>query len=215
MTGPTHDHAHDHDHDHAPKSVDDTRLGWYEALAYALGEAVVENGLVTAEKLRRVRENLEKRTPENGAQLVARAWTDSAYKERLLADGNAGALEEGFTINEAELIVVENTPERHNLIVCTLCSCYPRSLLGQPPDWYISKAYRAAAVREPRAVLSRFGFKVPDGVAVTVHDSNADMRYLVLPERPAGTEGWDKEALARLVTRDHLIGVAVPTAGGA
>ena len=203
-----------HDHDlsapHPFREVDDTKLSYHEALTYALERVLIESGHLTPEKLRTVRENMEKRGPENGAQLVARAWTDDAYKARLLADGNAAAAEEGFAVKEAELIVLENTEDVHNVVVCTLCSCYPRSLLGQPPDWYVSKAYRARTIREPRKVLSEFGLSLADSTAIHVHDSNADMRYMVLPQRPAGTESLSAAELAALITRDHLIGVAVP-----
>jgi nitrile hydratase len=142
--------------------------------------------------------------------MVARAWLDADYKARMLENGGAAAEELGFEVPGLKLIVVENTPREHNVIVCTLCSCYPRMLLGIPPGWYKSRAYRSRVVREPRKVLAEFGLKVPPKQAIRVHDSNADMRYLVLPMRPAGTEGWSEERLAALVTRDCLIGVAVP-----
>jgi nitrile hydratase len=177
-----------------------------------LERVLIGSGHLTREKLRKVRENMEKRGPENGAQLVARAWTDDAYRARLLADGNAAAAEEGFDVKEAQLIVLENSDSVHNVIVCTLCSCYPRSLLGQPPDWYVSKAYRARTIREPRKVLQEFGLKLDEATAIHVHDSNADMRYMVLPQRPDGTENMSNSELAGLITRDHLIGVAVPSA---
>jgi len=141
--------------------------------------------------------------------VVARAWVDPAFKARLLADGTAACLELGIDIRPTRLVAVENTPEVHNLIVCTLCSCYPRLLLGLPPDWYKSRAYRARAVREPRAVLAEFGTELPDGVTVRVHDSTADMRYLVIPMRPPGTEQLGEAELAALVTRDSMIGVAL------
>jgi nitrile hydratase subunit alpha len=140
--------------------------------------------------------------------VVARAWTNPAFKARLLADGSAGVRELGIEVGATRLIVLENTPAIHNLVVCTLCSCYPRMVLGRPPDWYKSRAYRSRAVREPRDVLKEFGTNVADHVEVRVHDSTADMRYLVLPERPAGTEGWSEEQLAALVSRDSMIGVA-------
>ena len=149
---------------------------------------------------------------EWGARIIAHAWRNDAYRQRLLKHGAAAAAELGYVIKEADLVVVENTPRIHNLITCTLCSCYPRSLLGQPPWWYISKAYRARSVREPRAVLEEFGVYIPAEVEVRVHDSNADMRYLVLPMRPAGTERLDEEALARLVTRDAMIGAGIAAA---
>jgi nitrile hydratase len=144
---------------------------------------------------------------------VARAWVDPAFKARLLADGPAACRELGIELDGMRLTVVEDTPELHNLIVCTLCSCYPRALLGLPPDWYKSVNYRRRAVNEPRAVLAEFGTRVPDGVAVRVHDSTAELRYIVLPLRPAGTEGMSEAELARLVTRDAMIGVALPKLG--
>lgn len=142
--------------------------------------------------------------------MVARAWLDPAYKARMLADGSRAAEELGFEVPGLHLIVVENTPQVHNVIVCTLCSCYPRMLLGLPPDWYKSRNYRSRVVREPRTVLEEFGTGIPEGVDVRVHDSTADMRYLVLPMRPAGTEALSEGQLAALVTRDSLIGVTIP-----
>jgi nitrile hydratase len=142
--------------------------------------------------------------------MVAHAWLDPAYKARMLANGTAAAEELGFEVPGLRLIVVENAPDTHNVIVCTLCSCYPRMLLGMPPEWYKSRPYRSRVVREPRKVLGEFGLKVAAKVRIRVHDSNADMRYMVLPMRPAGTDGWSEERLASLVTRDSLIGVAVP-----
>jgi nitrile hydratase len=153
---------------------------------------------------------MDSRTPARGAKVVAHAWADPAYKARLLADGNAALEEIGLDRGLYKLVVVENTPSVHNVIVCTLCSCYPRWLLGLPPDWYKSRNYRSRVVREPRTVLEEFGLELPGDVTVRVHDSTADMRYLVLPARPAGTEGWSEEQLAALVTRDTMVGVAVP-----
>jgi nitrile hydratase len=153
---------------------------------------------------------MDSRTPARGAQVVAHAWTDPAFKARLLSDGNAALEEIGLDRGPYKLVVVENTPTVHNVIVCTLCSCYPRWLLGLPPDWYKSRNYRSRAVREPRAVLREFGLELADEITVRVHDSTADMRYLVLPMRPAGTDGWSEEQLAAVVTRDTMIGVAVP-----
>ena len=154
---------------------------------------------------------MEARSPANGAKLVARAWVDPEFKELLLSDGKAAASQLGMDPEHpAEIIVVENTPEVHNLIVCTLCSCYPRAILGRPPDWYKSFAYRSRAVREPRAVMREFGFEPPEGVEVVVHDSTADARYMVLPMRPPDTKGMDEEQLAGLVTRDSLVGVNIP-----
>jgi nitrile hydratase subunit alpha len=156
---------------------------------------------------------MEARSPANGAKLVARAWVDDEFKELLLSDGKAAASTLGMDPEHpAEFIVVENTPTLHNLIVCTLCSCYPRAILGRPPDWYKSFEYRSRAVREPRAVMREFGFEPPEDVEVLVHDSTADVRYMVLPMRPSGTEGLDEQELATLVTRDSLVGVSVPQA---
>jgi nitrile hydratase len=179
----------------------------------ALEAILTEKGLVDPATLDLLIETYESKIgPRNGARVVARAWTDPAYKARLLADGTAAVQELGIEMAATRLIVVENRPGLHNLVVCTLCSCYPRMLLGLPPDWYKSRAYRSRAVREPRAVLSEFGTLLPDNVEVRVHDSTADMRYLVLPERPAGTEGWSEERLAAIVSRDSMIGVTRPVA---
>jgi nitrile hydratase subunit alpha len=178
----------------------------------AVRELLIAKGIISADDVRGAIEAMDARSPAQGARIVARAWTDPAYKARLLADGTAAVMELGIDMATTRLIVVENRPGLHNLIVCTLCSCYPRMLLGLPPDWYKSRAYRSRAVREPRAVLSEFGTTLADGVEVRVHDSTADMRYLVLPERPAGTEGWSADRLAALVSRDSMIGVTRPSA---
>lgn len=202
--------GHDHDHDHPvfrdDNDVEDTALLRYRALRSLL----IDKGFVNEQDLRTVVERMERVGPESGSRIVATAWTDENFKARLLRDGKSTVAELGYEMAEADLIVVENTPALHNLVVCTLCSCYPRSLLGQPPSWYVSRSYRTRAVREPRAVLAEFGVKLPDDVEVRVHDSNADMRYLVLPARPPETEGWPIERLEALVTRDCLIGTAVP-----
>jgi nitrile hydratase len=176
----------------------------------SLRELLVEKGVVTEEELAEEVEAMRKRGYERGARVVARAWVDPEYKRRLLANGTKACEELGLEVPALKLLVVENTPEVHNAIVCTLCSCYPRMLLGIPPEWYKSRNYRSRMVREPRAVLAEFGLEIPDRVAIRVHDSTADMRYLVLPMRPAGTDGWSEERLASLVTRDSMIGVAVP-----
>ena len=165
-----------------------------------------------ADGVRSAVEAMDARTPENGARLVARAWSDPAFKARLLADGSAAAGEMGFEVGTLKLMVIENTPAVHNLVVCTLCSCYPRMLIGLPPAWYKSAAYRKRAVREPRAVLRAFGTIIPGDVEVRVHDSTADLRYMILPLRPAGTDGWSEEQLVPLVTRDSLLGVTVALA---
>ena len=204
--------AHDHAHDHPGTTPDVNETGHYELMAEAIREILVEKGVVRAEDVRRNLEFLDSRDPADGARIIARAWTDPNFRRRLLEDGTAAVEEMGFTMGDTELIVVENTPDVHNVIVCTLCSCYPRTILGLPPDWYKSKSYRSRAVIEPRAVLREFGMEIPDSVGVRVHDSNADMRYLVLPIRPEGTEDWSAERLAGLVTRDCMVGVAVPQA---
>jgi nitrile hydratase alpha subunit len=207
-----HDHAHDHDHnhDHAPISNDDVSLTHAEAKFLALKGLLIDKGLITPDMIRARMERDARGTPHQGARMVARAWTDPQYKARMLADGKAAARELDIQVTEAAIVTLENTPRLHNLIVCTLCSCYPRSLLGEPPAWYVSKAYRSRAVREPRQVLHEFGLTLPEEIEVRVHDSNADMRYVVLPMRPAGTEGLTEEELAALVTRDCLVGVALP-----
>ena len=195
-------HEHDHDHQVVP---DDIALR-----VRALESILVEKEMIDPAELDAVVDAYENRIgPRNGAQIVARAWTDPDYRARLLADGTAAIGEFGFLGAQGEhMVVVENTPDVHNLVVCTLCSCYPWPTLGLPPVWYKSAAYRSRAVIEPRAVLREFGVELPDAVEVRVWDSTAEIRYLVLPERPAGTEGLGEEALAELVTRDSMIGVA-------
>ncbi len=176
----------------------------------ALESLLVERGLITSDVVDAVVETYERHVgPLNGARVVARAWTDPAYRARLLADGTRAIGELGFGGAEGEhLVVLENTPAVHNLVVCTLCSCYPWPVLGLPPTWYKSFAYRTRAVREPRAVMAELGTVVPDDVDVRVWDSSAEVRYLVLPLRPPGTDDLDEDALVPLVTRDHMIGVA-------
>lgn len=183
---------------------------YFQLMEVSLRELLVEKGIVTEDAIAGAMAAMRARGPERGAAMVARAWRDPAYKARLLEDGSRAAEELGFEVPGLRLIVVENTPGTHNAIVCTLCSCYPRMLLGLPPEWYKSRPYRSRMVREPRKVLAEFGTKIPVKVQVRVHDSNADMRYMVLPMRPAGTDGWSEARLAELVTRDCLIGVAVP-----
>ena len=208
-----HDH---HDHDglspsgHPYRPDQDHALTRSQVMEIAIRELMVEAGLTTPAEIAAQVERMDARGPALGAQVVARAWTDPDYRARLLADGSAACREEGIEVDALKLVVVENTPAVHNVVVCTLCSCYPRTLLGLPPDWYKARAYRSRTVREPRAVLSEFGLELPGDVAVRVHDSTADMRYLVLPARPDGTGGWSREDLAALVTRDCMIGVAVP-----
>lgn len=201
---------HDHSHAHEPLVVEN-EAGNVEGqiLVDALMNLLMRQNLLAPGEVRREIEKIEAPGAHLGAKIVARAWIDDDYKQRLLTDGKSAAAELGITVGEAQLIVVENTEETHNLVCCTLCSCYPRSILGQPPAWYISKAYRSRAVREPRAVLDEFGLHIPDQVELQVHDSNADMRYLVLPVRPAGAEAMTEADLAALVTRDCMIGTAL------
>ena len=206
-----HDHHHDHNHDH-PEISHDERPGYYDVMETALRELLIERGLIGADEIRRQIEVLDSRTPALGAKVVARAWCDPGFRARLLADGRAACEELGISFyDDTNLIVLENTDRVHNLIVCTLCSCYPRPVLGLPPDWYKLKPYRARAVSEPRAVLAEFGTVVPDDVEVRVSDSTAAVRYLVLPLRPEGAEGYTEDELAALVTRDAMIGVAPVT----
>ena len=201
------DHVHAHDHAHDPIEVPD-QLGHYQLLAEAVRELLIEKGVMTADELRRAIERMDARSPDLGARMVARAWVDPDYKRRMLADGSAAAEELGIAVDGTRLVVVENSNAVHNVVVCTLCSCYPRTILGLPPDWYKSRNYRSRTVREPRSVLREFGTEVADDVELRVHDSTADMRYLVLPYRPDATAGWSEDRLARLVTRDSMIGVA-------
>jgi nitrile hydratase len=204
----------EHDHDHVPDH--DGPMTHYQIMEEALRELLIEKGVFTAEDVRREVEKMDARTPVRGACVVARAWADPAFKERLLSDGTAACEELGLDMGQTYyLVAVENTAEIHNVIVCTLCSCYPRNLIGLPPDWYKSRAYRTRVVREPREVLKEFGLDLPSEVTIRVHDSTADMRYMVLPARPAGTEGMSEDELAAIVTRDCFIGVAVPGAEAA
>ena len=211
MQEPRHDHDH-HDHPHPAQTDASDALSYYQVMEIAVRELLIEKGVLSADQVRRQIENMDSRSPVQGAAVVARAWTDPAFKTKLLTEGNAALEDIGLERGPYKLVVVENTASVHNLIVCTLCSCYPRWLLGLPPDWYKSRNYRSRAVREPRAVLREFGTEIPDHAEVRVHDSTADMRYLVLPGRPAGTEGWSEEQLAAIVTRDCMVGVAVPKA---
>ncbi len=186
--------------------------------ARALEALLVEKGIITTDSIDAVVQAYEDDIgPRNGARVVARAWVDPQFKARLLADGRAAVAELGLASGQgAELLVVENTADTHNLIVCTLCSCYPAGLLGLPPKWYKDFAYRSRAVIEPRSVLSEFGTELPDQVQVRVWDSTAELRYMVLPERPAGTDGLSEDELVELVSRDSMIGVVkVPSPAGA
>jgi nitrile hydratase subunit alpha len=197
--------------DHSHEEAGSGTTSPYAARIRAIEALLLEKGVLTEPEVQDNISYMEARSPANGARLVARAWVDPDFKELLLTDGKAAASELGMDPQHpAEFIVVENTPEVHNLIVCTLCSCYPRAILGRPPDWYKSFAYRSRAVREPRAVMREFGFEPSEGVEVVVYDSTADARYMVLPMRPPGTEDMEEDELASLVTRDSLVGANVP-----
>jgi nitrile hydratase len=199
----------EHDHPHEPITVDGEPPA--AARARVLEELLVEKGVVSREEVRRAVDWLVSRNPADGARLVARAWADSEFKRRLLADARAAALEVGLEPSPSSVLVaLENTDRRHHLVVCTLCSCYPKWLLGPPPDWYKSLPYRSRAVSDPRGVLAEFGVELDDDVEVRVVDSTADVRYLVIPRRPEGTDGMSEDELAALVTRDSMIGVAQP-----
>jgi nitrile hydratase subunit alpha len=192
----------EHSHQPAP-------LAPIEARVAAIESVLVENGVLDTEQLDEIVRNFEHNLgPLNGAKVVARAWVDPEYRSRLLADGTAAIAELGFGGSEGDhMVVLENTPDVHNLVVCTLCSCYPWPTLGLPPKWYKAPAYRSRAVRDPRALLTEMGSPIPDDVEIRVWDSSAEVRYLVLPERPAGTEDLTEQDLASLVTRDSMIGV--------
>jgi nitrile hydratase len=198
-----HDHGHDHDHHERPASQSELRARALEAL-------LVERGLVSTDAIDAIVAYYENDVgPQNGARVIARAWVDPDYRARLLGDGSSAIAELGYGGVEGEhMVVVENTPEVHNVIVCTLCSCYPWPVLGLPPAWYKSSAYRARVVAEPRRVLAEFGLDLDADVELRVWDSSAEVRYLVLPERPAGTDDLSEQQLAVLVTRDAMIGVA-------
>ena len=196
----------DHDHPHHPEHH--LPSTYHEKLTAAVLELLAEKNVLSPAQITESIAIMDARGPHLGAKVVARAWSDPAFKKRLLADGSAACRELDIDVGTLKLVVVENTETVHNVIVCTLCSCYPKMLLGIPPAWYKSKAYRARTVREPRKVLAEFGLDVAPDVTVRVHDSTADMRYLVLPMRPKGTEGWSEERLAELITRDAMIGVA-------
>jgi nitrile hydratase len=205
-----HDHHEGHDHHHPARADDDEHLSYYQTMEIAVRELLIEKGIFAADDVRGAIERMDARTPALGARMVARAWLDSGFKTRLLADGSAAAKELEIDVGPMRLVVVENKPDIHHLVVCTLCSCYPRMVLGIPPDWYKSRSYRSRAVREPRALLREFGTEIADDVEVCVLDSTADMRYLVMPMRPAGTDGWSEQQLAELVTRDSMVGVTRP-----
>ena len=209
MSTHDHDHHHDHDHDHAPISDQDGPISRYELLETAIRELLIEKGLFSAADLHAQIDATESRNPALGADLVAKAWSDPAFKANLIDDPRATLGEIGIDVGAiAELQVVENTDDLHHVVVCTLCSCYPRMILGVPPAWYKSTAYRSRVVKNPRGVLQEFGLELTDTTKVRVLDSTADLRFLVIPRRPPGTEELDEAALAQLVTRDSMIGTA-------
>jgi nitrile hydratase len=183
---------------------------YFQLMEVSLRELLVEKGVLTEAQLAEEVEAMRKRTPAIGAKVVARAWVDGSFRKELLENGSRACEELGIEVAALKLVVVENTADTHNMVVCTLCSCYPRMLLGIPPEWYKSRNYRSRAVNEPRAVLAELGLTIKPEIRIRVHDSTADMRYLVLPMRPAGTEDWNEERLASVVTRDCMIGVAIP-----
>jgi nitrile hydratase len=202
-------HPHDDNHGHAKTTVqDDPPPSYYEVMETSVRELLVEKEVIGADEIRHMLEVMDSRTPALGAKIVARAWVDPEFKARLLANGRTACEELGIDFFEdTQFLVLENTAKVHNLLVCTLCSCYPREILGLPPDWYKQKPYRARAVKEPRALLAEFGTVIPDDVEIRVNDSTAMLRYMVLPQRPEGTQNFTEEQLASLVTRDAMIGV--------
>ena len=201
---------HDHDHDHATEDADPNDP---EARARALQSLLIEKGLVTTDAIDEVVSKYEHDIgPLNGARVVARAWNDPEFKKRLLDDAMEAVRDLDIEVGLDHLEVVENTDDVHNVVVCTLCSCYPWSMLGLPPTWYKSEAYRSRVVKEPRAVLREFGLDLPADVEVNVWDSSSEIRYMVLPQRPPGTDGWSEEELVDLVERDDMIGVSKPAA---
>ncbi len=203
----------EHDHDHPHDQITQDGEPPAAARARALEELLVEKGVVRREDVRQGIDWLVSRTPADGARLIARAWVNPDFKTRLLGDARAAALELGLDPGPSPVVVaLENTEAVHHMVTCTLCSCYPRALLGPPPDWYKSLPYRSRAVSDPRGVLREFGVELDDDVELRVHDSTADMRYLVIPRRPAGTEAMSEDELASLVTRDSMIGVTQATA---
>jgi nitrile hydratase alpha subunit len=220
MTGTNHHHDHDHPHQHegdAHAAIEEHDVVTeFQILEQALRELLIEKGVFSAIDVHRQIDNQESRTPALGARVVAKAWSDSEFRRALLANPKAAISTLGIDVsNTAELEVLENTPTVHNVVVCTLCSCYPRMILGIPPAWYKSREYRARVVREPRTVLKEFGVELAPEVEVRVVDSTADLRYLVIPMRPEGTEDYDEAALAALVGRDAMIGTGLALPAGA
>lgn len=202
------EHGHDHEHDHDHGRPDPNSSAELEARTRALQSLLIEKGVVSTDAIETVISSYgDDVGPQNGARVIARAWSDPAFKTRLLEDADGAISGFDFEMGDQHIEVVENTPEIHNIVVCTLCSCYPWSLLGLPPTWYKSPEYRARVPREPRSVLREFGVDIDDSVEVQVWDASAEVRYLVLPQRPPDTDGWSEDELASLVTRDAMVGV--------
>jgi nitrile hydratase alpha subunit len=206
---PSHDHDHGHSHGPHPYQPDseDTPYEHHQVMAEAVGELLIEKGVITADEMRAMIELIDSKSPAEGTRIIARAWTDPNFKMRLLENVNYAAAELDIDAGTIPIRAVENTDDVHNVIVCTLCSCYPRQMIGLPPDWYKSRSYRSRVVYEPRVVLKEFGTNISEEIEVRVHDSTADLRYLVIPKRPEGSENMSEDELAALVTRDSMIGV--------
>ncbi len=200
-------------HPHQP-DLEDTPFTHYQIMTTAITELLFQKNIFSPDDLRAQLEAIDRKGPADGARLVARAWVDPDFKERMKTSVNSAATELGLDPGNIPILAVENTPELHNVIVCTLCSCYPRMLIGLPPDWYKSRSYRARVVRDPRTVLKEFGTEISDKVEIRVHDSTADLRYMVIPMKPDGTESMNESALAKLVTRDTMIGVTLAKVPG-
>lgn len=206
-----HDHgSHLSSSGHPYRKDQDKPLTYWQNMEIAVREILIQKGIVSNSEIHQTIDDMDNRSPANGAKVVARAWTDQNYKKRLLENASDASKELGFDIGTLKLIALENTETTHNVIVCTLCSCYPRNLLGLPPDWYKQRSYRSRIVKYPRKVLKEFGLHLSNDISIRVHDSTADMRYIVLPLRPKGTEKLSVEKLEALVTRDSMIGVGLP-----
>ncbi len=208
-----HEHLHQYDpgHEHPLQADQDDSITYFKVMEAAVRNLLIEKKLITAEQIREKIEQMDARVPANGAKIIAKSWVDLEFKRKLLANPRKAIAEFGHDIGPLHLIVLENTEKVHNVVVCTLCSCYPRWILGLPPDWYKSREYRSRVVREPREVLQEFGTNISLDREVRVHDSTADMRYLVLPMRPKGTEGMTEDELVPLIGRDAMIGVTEVT----
>ena len=206
---------HDHSNPLSPsrhpyRKDQDKPLTYWQNMEIAVREILISKGITSTIEIQKTINDMDDRSPANGAKVVAKAWSDPDYKKRLLTNASAASKELGFDIGALKLIALENTNTTHNVIVCTLCSCYPRNLLGLPPDWYKQRSYRSRIVKYPRKVLKEFGLNLPKDISIRVHDSTADMRYIVLPNRPTGTDEFSIEKLESLVTRDSMIGVGLP-----